>query len=162
MRVDEDFDQHRNRTAGVTEREVRTIVAGAVGELEQRQDLKIAESEARVGKRLEEQLQPLKQDVEVMKQTATETSLRLGVKTLLQRQPPPPPAAPAWPAQSYPQVPARADKGGGGGGKDGGAKGKSWTGKEGWNFRTPLYSHLGNESVRKNEFYGLAIALTKS
>ena len=27
---------------------------------------------------------------------------------------------------------------------------------------TPLYSHLGNESVRKNDFYGLAIALTKS
>ena len=31
---DEDFDQHRNRTAGVAEREVRTIAAGAVGELE--------------------------------------------------------------------------------------------------------------------------------
>ena len=27
---------------------------------------------------------------------------------------------------------------------------------------TPLYSHLSNESVRKNVFYGLAIALTKS
>ena len=26
----------------------------------------------------------------------------------------------------------------------------------------PLYSHLGNESVRKTTFYGLAIALTKS
>ena len=62
----------------MAEREVRAIVAGAVGELEQRQDLKIAESEARVGKRLEEQLQPLKQDVEVMEQTATEASL--GVK----------------------------------------------------------------------------------
>ena len=30
------------------------------------------------------------------------------------------------------------------------------------NIRTPLYSHLGNESVRKIDFYGLAIALTKS
>ena len=29
-------------------------------------------------------------------------------------------------------------------------------------IRTPLYSHLGNESVRKIDFYGLAIALTKS
>jgi hypothetical protein len=29
-------------------------------------------------------------------------------------------------------------------------------------IRTPLYSHLGNESVRKNIFYGLAIVLTKS
>ena len=27
---------------------------------------------------------------------------------------------------------------------------------------TPLYSHLGNESVRKNIFYGLTIALTKT
>ena len=27
---------------------------------------------------------------------------------------------------------------------------------------TPLYSHLGNESVHKTTFYGLAIALTKS
>ena len=126
MQLDEDFDQHRNRTAGVTEREVGTIVAGAVGELEQRQDLKIAESEARVGKRLEEQLQPLKQDVEVMKQTATETSL--GVKALLQRQPAA--AATAAPSfygsqseQSYPLAPARAGKGSGGV-KGGGGKGK--------------------------------------
>ena len=131
--VDDDFDQQRNRTAGITECEVRTIVVGAVGELEQRQDLKIAESEARVGKRLEEQLQPLKQDVEVMKQTATETSL--GVKALLQRQPaalPVAPAAPAWPAQSYPQAPAWAGKGSSGNGKGGGAKGKGWSGKGGW------------------------------
>ena len=48
--VDKDFDHHRDRTAGVTEREVRTIVAGAVGELEQRQDLEIAESEAGSGR----------------------------------------------------------------------------------------------------------------
>ena len=27
---------------------------------------------------------------------------------------------------------------------------------------TPLYSHLGNESVRKVDFYGLTIALTKT
>ena len=27
---------------------------------------------------------------------------------------------------------------------------------------TPLYSHLGNESVRKIDFYGLTIALTKT
>ena len=29
-------------------------------------------------------------------------------------------------------------------------------------IRTPLYSHWGNESVRKSDFYGLTIALTKS
>ena len=30
------------------------------------------------------------------------------------------------------------------------------------NITTPLYSHLGNESVRKVDFYGLTIALTKT
>ena len=29
-------------------------------------------------------------------------------------------------------------------------------------IRTSLYSHLGNESVRKVDFYGLTIALTKT
>ena len=31
-----------------------------------------------------------------------------------------------------------------------------------YDITTPLYSHLGNESVRKIDFYGLAIALTKT
>ena len=69
----------------------------------------------------------------MVKQTATETSL--GVKALLQRQPAAAlaaPAAPAWPAQSYPQALAWAGKGGSGGCKGDVAKGKGWTGKGGW------------------------------
>ena len=107
--VDDDYELPRNRTTGATEREVRSIVAGAVGELEEKQNLKVAESEAKVGKRLEEQLKPLKRDVEVMKQAATETSL--GVKSLLLRSQQPTPAASAPDhgpqiGQSYPQAPA--------------------------------------------------------